>query len=55
MVGGCTWSNSRVGMYEEQLKEEKERLKGGSRSLALRDIYEPGQAVEVCEEEMDSG
>ena len=30
---------------------EGERLKGGSRSLALRDIYEPGQAVEFCEKE----
>lgn len=26
-------------------------MKDGARSLALRDIYEPGQAVMICEEE----
>lgn len=30
---------------------EGEGLKDGAGSLALRDIYEPGQAVEFCEEE----
>lgn len=28
-----------------------EKLKDGAGSLALRDINEPGQDVEVCEEE----
>lgn len=30
---------------------EGEGLKDRAGSLALRDIYEPGQAVEFCEEE----
>lgn len=31
---------------------EGEKLKDGARSLALGDFYEPGQAVDVCKEEM---
>lgn len=30
---------------------KREKLKDGARSLAIKDIYEPGQAVEVYEEE----
>lgn len=29
-----------------------ESFKDGARSLALGDIYDPGQAVDNCEEEM---